>query len=129
MTQIKKFRLMSVLAACSICVAIMFFACNKKTENRLVKAYCIDFNWGEGGAHGFARPGLWAEADPKEHLKWFTSMGCNTILSFAVSCNCYAWYKNGIIPEQPGLKHDFLTEQAIPFAHEPCAGLPENTLN
>ncbi|MEK6247364.1 MAG: hypothetical protein N2C12_04245, partial [Planctomycetales bacterium] len=22
----------------------------------------------------------------------------------------YAWYKNGVVPEQPGLKHDFLTE-------------------
>jgi hypothetical protein len=29
--------------------------------------------------------------------------------SFAVSCNGYAWYKNGIVPEQPGLKHNFLS--------------------
>jgi uncharacterized lipoprotein YddW (UPF0748 family) len=76
-----------------------------------VRAYCIDYNWGEGGAHGFARPGLWADADPSAHVDWYAALGCNVIQSFAVSCNGYAWYKNGIIPEQPGLKHDFLTEQ------------------
>ncbi|MDR2763725.1 MAG: family 10 glycosylhydrolase [Tannerella sp.] len=76
-----------------------------------VKAYCIDYNWGEGGAHGFARPGLWADANPAEHVEWYAALGCNVIQSFAVSCNGYAWYKNGIIPEQPGLQHDFLTEQ------------------
>jgi hypothetical protein len=76
-----------------------------------VKAYNIDYNWGEGGAHGFARPGLWADANPADHVEWYAALGCNVIHSFAVSCNGYAWYKNGIIPEQPGLKHDFLTEQ------------------
>jgi hypothetical protein len=76
----------------------------------LIKAYCIDFNWGPGGDHGFAKPGLWSDADPEEHLNWYKNMGCNTIQTFAVSCNGYAWYKNGFIPEQPGLKHDFLAE-------------------
>lgn len=76
-----------------------------------IKAYNIDYNWGEGGAHGFARPGLWADANPADHVEWYAAMGCNVIQSFAVSCNGYAWYKNGIIPEQPGLQHDFLTEQ------------------
>jgi len=76
----------------------------------LIKAYCIDFNWGPGGDHGFAKPGLWSDADPEEHLNWYKNMGCNTIQTFAVSCNGYAWYKNGLIPEQPGLKHDFLAE-------------------
>ena len=27
-----------------------------------------------------------------------------------MSCNGYAWYKGGIVPPQPGLKHDFLTD-------------------
>ncbi|MDR1498651.1 MAG: family 10 glycosylhydrolase [Puniceicoccales bacterium] len=75
-----------------------------------VKAFCIDFNWGPGGRHGFARPGLWADANPKEHVDWYAALGCDVIQSFAVSCNGYAWYKNGAVPEQPGLKHDFLTE-------------------
>jgi hypothetical protein len=30
--------------------------------------------------------------------------------TFCVSCNGYAWYKTGVVPAQPGLKHDFLTE-------------------
>lgn len=82
-----------------------------------IKAFDIDFNWGEGGAHGFAKSGLWADADLKEHVKWYEDLGCNVIQTFGVSCNGYAWYKNGIIPEQPGLKHDFLTE-TIKLAHE-----------
>jgi len=55
-------------------------------------------------------PGLWADADPEEQIKWYEALGCNTIQTFAVSCNGYAWYKNGIVPEQPGLKYDFLTK-------------------
>lgn len=75
-----------------------------------IKSFDIDFNWGEGGPNAFAAPGLWADADPQEHIKWYEELGCNVVQTFAVSCNGYAWYKNGIIPEQPGLKHDFLTE-------------------
>ncbi|MBK7709775.1 MAG: hypothetical protein IPJ37_01520 [Bacteroidales bacterium] len=82
-----------------------------------IKAYDIDFNWGEGGPNGFAAPGLWADADPLAHVDWYADMGCNVIQSFAVSCNGYAWYKNGIVPEQPGLVHDFLTEQ-VKLAHK-----------
>jgi len=80
------------------------------TVDEQIRAFNIDFNWGEGGAHGFAKPGLWADANPEEHVKWYADLGCNVIHSFGVSCNGYAWYKNGIIPEQPGLKYDFLTE-------------------
>jgi len=88
-----------------------------------LRAYNIDFNWGAGtndyiqpGVCNFAKPGLWADADPAEHVAWYAALGCNVIQSFAVSCNGYAWYKNGIVPEQPGLKHDFLTEQ-VRLAH------------
>lgn len=89
----------------------------KSDEPEIIKAYCIDYNWGPGGPNGFAAPGLWADADPAEHIKWYADLGCNVIQSFAVSCNGYAWYKNGIVPEQPGLKHDFLKEQ-VKLAHE-----------
>jgi hypothetical protein len=75
-----------------------------------IKSYCIDFNWGPGGPNRFAKPGLWADADPVEHVAWYKAMGANVIQTFCVSCNGYAWYKNGNVPEQPGLKHDFLPE-------------------
>ncbi len=75
-----------------------------------IKAYCIDFNWGDGGPNGFAAPGLWADADPAAHVAWYKALGVNTIQTFCVSCNGYAWYKGGVVPEQPGLKHDFLRE-------------------
>ncbi|MDR1594500.1 MAG: hypothetical protein LBS43_08475 [Prevotellaceae bacterium] len=104
----------TILCMLSLCV----LASCKKTPSvdEPVRAYCIDYNWGEGGAHGFARPGLWADADPEEHVRWYADLGCNVIQSFAVSCNGYAWYRNGVVPEQPGLRHDFLTEQ-VRLAH------------
>jgi hypothetical protein len=77
-----------------------------------IKAYCIDFNWGEGGSNGFAPPGLWADADPAKHVAWYKAVGANVLQTFCVSCNGYAWYKDGIVPPQPGLRHDFLTETA-----------------
>lgn len=75
-----------------------------------IRAFCVDFNWGPGGPNGFAKPGLWADADPQAHVQWYKSLGANVIQTFAVSCNGYAWYKGGIVPPQPGLKHDFLTD-------------------
>ena len=75
-----------------------------------IKAFCIDFNWGPGGTNGFAGPGVWADADPREHISWYEGLGCNVVQTFAVSCNGFAWYKGGVVPEQPGLKHDFLPE-------------------
>ena len=89
----------------------------KTAPDETIRAYSIDFNWGEGGPNKFAKPGLWADANPAEHVNWYAALGCNVIQSFAVSCNGYAWYKNGIIPEQPGLKYDFLTEQ-VRLAHQ-----------
>jgi hypothetical protein len=107
-----------IAALFTLCILISF-SCNNSQENDtdLIQAYDIDFNWGEGGPNGFAAPGLWADADPLAHVKWYAGLGCNVIQSFAVSCNGYAWYKNGIVPEQPGLVHDFLTEQ-VKLAHE-----------
>ena len=75
-----------------------------------IKAFCIDFNWGPKGINGFAGPSVWADASPEEHVRWYEGLGANVIQTFAVSCNGYAWYKGGVVPPQPGLKHDFLTE-------------------
>ena len=77
-----------------------------------IKAYCLDFNWAPTHRRGkpFAKPGLWAGADPAEHVAWYKTMGANVIQTFCVSTNGYAWYKDGVVPEQPGLKHDFLPE-------------------
>ena len=75
-----------------------------------IKSYCLDFNWGPGGPNGFAKPGLWADADPAKHVAWYKAIGANAIQTFCVSCNGYAWYKGGVVPAQPGLKHDFLRE-------------------
>ena len=72
-----------------------------------IKAYCLDFNW---AGKSPAPPGLWKDADPAQHVAWYKAMGANVIQTFCVSINGYAWYKNGFVPEQPGLKHDFLTE-------------------
>jgi len=77
-----------------------------------IRAFCVDFNWQVKGAFRFAAPGDWADADSAAQVKWCKEAGVNCIQTFILSCNGYAWYKGGPIPEQPGLKHDFLTEVA-----------------
>jgi hypothetical protein len=91
---------------------LLLTVCYKKEPYLIepIKAFDIDFNWGAGGPNAFARPGLWASASPADHVKWYKELGVNTIQTFCVSCNGYAWYKNGAVPEQPGLKYDFLRE-------------------
>ncbi len=86
---------------------------------REIKAYCLDFNWAatDRKRKPFAAPGTWASADPAEHVAWYKAMGANVIQTFCVSTNGYAWYKNGVVPEQPGLKHDFLPE-VVKLGHQ-----------
>jgi len=76
-----------------------------------IKAYCIDFNWEKQyNRPKLARLGAFAKSDPATHLAWYKMLGVNVIQTFCVSTNGYAWYKNGFVPEQPGLKHDYLPE-------------------
>jgi hypothetical protein len=76
-----------------------------------IKAFCVDFNWGPGGPNGFAGPGVYAAADANVHYQWYKDLGINTIQTFCVSGNGYAWYRaSGAAPVQPGLKHDFLVD-------------------
>jgi uncharacterized lipoprotein YddW (UPF0748 family) len=84
----------------------------KASEIKDIKAYCLDFNWVNSARKRkpFAAPGTWSGADPAEHVAWYKAIGANVIQTFCVSTNGYAWYKNGFVPEQPGLKHDFLPE-------------------
>ncbi|MDR1923192.1 MAG: hypothetical protein LBQ66_02365, partial [Planctomycetaceae bacterium] len=100
-----------------------FLAANEKTNEAItesIKAFCVDYNWDRstnGGGNTWAKPGRWAEADPVEHIRWHKELGCNAVVTFAVSCNGYAWYKNSVVPEQPNLKHDFLTD-AVQLGHK-----------
>jgi len=100
---------------------ILIQGCDAKKESadelEMIRSYCIDFNWGEGGPNAFAEPGLWADASPEEHIRWYKDLGVNVVQTFIVSCNGYAWYKNGIVPAQPGLEHDFLPEM-VRLGHE-----------
>lgn len=105
---------------------ILFTGCNnqKQVESfEQIKAFCLDVNWRAASdtsterLNNFAPPGAWADLDPAEHVQWCKDMGVNVIQTFAVSCNGYAWYKGGSIPEQPGLEHDFLTDM-VRLGHE-----------
>lgn len=78
-------------------------------QEERIKAFCIDFNW---APDGFAPPGMYAGASPKQHLEWYRNMGVNTIQTFCVSCPGYAWYRSEIAPVQPGMPGDFLKELA-----------------
>jgi hypothetical protein len=78
----------------------------KKGPGQPVKAFCIDFNWGPNGA---SPPGMYARAEPAEHVRWYRDLGANTIQTFCVSYNGYAWYPSGVAPVNPGLSApDFL---------------------
>lgn len=72
-----------------------------------IKAFCVDFNW---GPKGFAPPGMFAQASPEEHLRWYRELGVNTIQTFCVSCCGYSWFRGEVAPVQPGMKGDFLKE-------------------
>ncbi len=79
-----------------------------------VKAFCIDFNWGD---HGAAEPGLFAQADPQEHVRWYQDLGANVIQTFCVSYNGYAWYPSGVAPVTPGLKHPNFLGDMVKLGH------------
>ena len=91
----------------------------KASEIKDIKAYCLDFNWVNTNRKRkpFAAPGTWAGSVPAEHVAWYKAIGANVIQTFCVSTNGYAWYKNGFVPEQPGLKHDFLPEM-VKLGHQ-----------
>ena len=72
-----------------------------------IKAFCVDFNWSESG---FAPPGMYVKASPKQHVEWYRKLGVNTIQTFCVSCPGYAWYRSEVAPVQPGMEGDFLSE-------------------
>jgi len=111
-------RVVNVVIAVFFClIGCSATANNSQSVRGAIKAYCIEFNTGPGGPNAWAAPGVYADADPKEHVKWYKGLGANVIQTFAVSCNGYAWYKNGVVPEQPGLKHDFLTEM-VKLGHQ-----------
>lgn len=100
---------LSIFLCLLVALPVMLRAAETQSASESeIKAYCLDFNW--GGRRQFAKPGSWKNADPAEHVKWYKTIGANVIQTFCVSTNGYAWYKNGVVPEQPGLKHDFLPE-------------------
>ncbi len=77
-------------------------------KHKTVKAFNIDFNWDYLGRP--ASPGLYAHADPKEHIRFYKDLGANTIQTFCVTYNGYAWYPSEVAPVTPGLKRNFLGE-------------------
>ena len=112
-TQTKLIRLAAIAA-----VMIPFCAHAKQKSSRPdatklkdIKAYCIDLNWEKFyGKPRLARPGAFGKSDPAAHFAWYKMMGVNVIQTFCVSTVGYAWYKDGFVPAQPGLKHDYLRE-------------------
>ncbi len=79
-----------------------------------VKAFCIDFNWADGKA---AEPGTYAHADPEKHVRWYQELGANTIQTFCVSYNGYAWYPSEVAPVTPGLAHPNFLGDMVRLGH------------
>lgn len=77
-------------------------------QDQSIKSFGIDFNWDKNGS---ARPGLYAPANPEEHVRWYKDLGANTIQTSCVSYNGYAWYRDSAVaPVTPGMTSDFLPE-------------------
>ena len=93
-------------------------AAGKRQKRKPVKAFSIDFNWGD---HGAAEPGLFAQADPQEHVRWYQELGTNTIQTFCVTYNGYAWYPSEVAPITPGLKNPNFLGEMVKRGHQ--AGL------
>jgi uncharacterized lipoprotein YddW (UPF0748 family) len=85
-----------------------------KGGRKAVKAFCIDFNWGD---HGASEPGLYAQADPAEHVRWYQDLGANVIQTFCVSYNGYAWYPSQVAPVTPGLRHRNFLGDMVKLGH------------
>ena len=94
--------------------ACFFMACShqnaQKPADEPIQAFCIDFNWSGKGYAGLSLPEDYSQADPKEHFEWYKAHGVNTIQSFCVSHNGYAWYDSDIVPKVPGLRSNFLKD-------------------
>ncbi len=80
-----------------------------------IKAFCIDFNWDKGKA---AEPGTYAKADPAAHVRWYEELGANTIQTFCVSYNGYAWYPSEVAPVTPGLAHPNFLGDMVELGHK-----------
>jgi len=106
--------------AASVALSGYAFSCRardagNRTSHKPVKAFCIDFNWGPGGA---APPGMYAQADPDEHVRWYQELGANTIQTFCISYNGYAWYPSEVAPVTPGLKHPNFLGDVVERGHK-----------
>lgn len=75
-----------------------------------IQAFCIDFNWSGKGEFSMSMPEDYNIATAQSQYKWHEEHGVNTIQSFCVSHNGYAWYDSKIAPKVPGLKGNFLKE-------------------
>jgi len=101
---------LSALATTGVAAPYLISCSSQTALEEEIRAFCIDFNWGPGGPNAFSKAGLWADANPEEHIQWYKDLGCTVAQTFAVSHNGWAWYRSGVAPEQPGLKYDFLTD-------------------
>ncbi|MBN1290825.1 MAG: hypothetical protein JXB48_03220 [Candidatus Latescibacteria bacterium] len=87
----------------------------KNIKFKPVKAFCIDFNWATGAV---APPGMYAQANPAEHIRWYLDLGANTVQTFCVSYNGYAWYQSEVAPVTPDLKYPNFLGDMVNLGHK-----------
>lgn len=78
-------------------------------DNSTIKAFCIDLNW--DALCRAASPGLYVNARAEDHVRWYRDLGANTIQTFCVAYNGFAWFPSDVAPTIPGLRGNFLQEQ------------------
>ena len=65
-----------LVGAAARCALLLFLLLTSPSlpAGEAIRTLCVDVNWGPGGANGFAPPGLWADADPEQHLVWYAGL-------------------------------------------------------
>lgn len=72
-----------ILFTCTLMLSFESMSQSSKVQG--IRAYNIDYNGDPNGGYinAFAKPGLWADADPEELMEWYEDLGCNAVHSFA----------------------------------------------
>lgn len=73
-------------------------------------SFHVDFNWDRLG--NIASPGLFSQANARDHIEWYKRLGVDTLYSFCTTVNGFAWYDSRIAPMTPGLESEFAVELA-----------------
>ena len=82
-------------------------------KKETIRSFQVDFNWYQSRP---TPPGMFADSDPEEYVRYNRELGCNNLWTYATTYNGYAWFDSHTAPKMPGLKGNF-TAETTEIAH------------